>query len=83
VEGDGAILEHKGRCQFVVTQKHDIVLHEIKQVFNIGVVKQFYDNYGNKKYSRFIVSENNGIFLLYLLFNGNLVLESRIKQLNK
>lgn len=83
VEGDGALLEHKGRCQFVVTQKHDIILYEIKQILNIGVVKHFYDNHGNKKYSRYIVSENKGIFLLYLLFNGNLVLESRVKQLSK
>lgn len=83
VEGDGAILEHKGRCQFVVTQKHEMVLHEIKRVLNIGTVKHFYDNDGNKKYSRFIVSDNKSIFLLYLLFNGNLVLESRVKQLSK
>ena len=82
-EGDGAILEHKGRCTFVLTQKDDKVLHEINQVLNIGIVKHFYDNKGNRKYSRWIVSENKGIFLLYLLLNGNLVLESRIKQLSK
>lgn len=82
-EGDGALLEHKGSCQFVITQKHDKVLYEIKKNLNLGVVKHFYDNHGNKKYSRYIVSENKGIFLLYILFNGNLVLESRIKQLTK
>ena len=82
-EGDGAILEHKGRCQFVLTQKDDMVLHEIQERLNIGIVKHFYDNKGNKKYSRFIVSDNKGIFLLYLLFNSNLVVQSRVNQLNK
>ncbi len=83
LEGDGAILEHKGRCFFVVTQKDDTVLHEIHETLNIGKVKHFYDKDGNRKYSRYIVSENNGIFLLYLLLNGNLVLQSRVNQLNK
>lgn len=83
LEGDGAILEHKGRSCFVVTQKDDKVLHEIQDVLNIGKVKHFYDNNGNRKYSRFIVAENKGIFLLYLLLNGNLVLEARINQLRK
>lgn len=58
-------------------------MHEIHEVLNIGKVKHFYDNSGNKKYSRYIVSENNGIFLLYLLLNGNLVLQSRVNQLSK
>ena len=49
----------------------------------IGVVKHFHDNNGKRKFSRWIVSENKGIFLLYLLFNSNLVLESRINQLHK
>ena len=83
LEGDGAILEHKGRCFFVVTQKDDTVLHEIHETLNIGKVKHFYDNKGNLKYSRFIISENKGIFLLYLLLNGNLVLQHRVNQLNK
>jgi len=82
-EGDGAILEHKGRCSFVLTQKDDKVLHEIYDTLNCGIVKHFYDNKGNRIYSRFIVSENKGIFLLYLLFNGNLVLQSRLNQLSK
>lgn len=83
LEGDGAILEHKGRCYFVVTQKDDTVLHEVHKTLKIGKVKHFYDYNGNRKYSRFIVAENKGIFLLYLLLNGNLVLESRVKQLSK
>ncbi len=83
LEGDGAILEHRGRSFFVLTQKDDTVLHEICETLNIGIVKHFYDNKGNRKYSRYIVSENKGIFLLYLLLNGNLVLQSRVNQLSK
>ena len=83
VEGDGAILVHKARCQFVLTQKQDATLHEIREALQIGVVKHFYDNNGKRKFSRLVVSENKGIFLLYLLFNSNLVLESRRNQLHK
>lgn len=83
LEGDGAILEHKGRSYFVITQKDDTVLHEIYETLKIGKVKHFLDNKGNRKYSRYIVSDNKGIFLLYLLVNGNLVLQSRVNQLTK
>ena len=83
LEGDGAILENKGRSYFVLTQKDDTVLHEICETLKIGKVKHFYDNKGDRKYSRYIVSENKGIFLLYLLVNGNLVLQSRVNQLTK
>ena len=83
LEGDGAILEHKGRSSFVLTQKDNIVLHQIYEVLNIGKVKDFYDKEGNRIYSRYIVSDNKGIFLLYLLLNGNLVLQSRVNQLSK
>lgn len=83
VEGGGAILVHKARCQFVLTQKQDAILHEIREALQIGVVKHFYDNNGKRKFSRLVVSENKGIFLLYLLFNSNLVLESRRNQLHK
>jgi len=83
LEGDGAILEHKGRPCLVITQKDDRVLHEIFENLKVGKVKHFYDNNGNRKYSRYIVSENKGIFLLYLLLNGNLVLQSRVNQLTK
>lgn len=81
LEGNGAILEHKGRASFVLTQKDDKVLQEISEVLKIGAVKHFYDKDGNRKYSRYIVSENNGIYLLYLLLNGNIVLQARLNQL--
>ena len=82
LEGDGAILEHKGRASFVITQRDSKVLHEIHEVLKIGVVKPFYDNKGNIIYSRYIVSNNKGIYLLYQLLNGNLVLQARVNQLN-
>lgn len=83
LEGDGAILEHKGRACFVITQKDSTVLHEIYETLKIGIVKDFYDNNGNRKFSRYIVSDNKSIFLLYLLLNGNLALKHRVNQLIK
>jgi len=77
VEGDGAILVHKERLIFVLTQKDSKILYEICNVFGFGVVKEF------KSFSRYIVSNNPHCFLLYLLFNGNLVIDHRIIQLNK
>jgi len=81
-EGDGAILEHKGRASFVISQRDSKVLHEIHEILKIGVVKPFYDDKGNLIYSRYIVSDNKGVYLLYVLLNGNLVLQARLKQLN-
>ena len=82
LEGDGAILEHKGRASFVITQRDSKVLHEIHEVLKIRVVKPFYDNKGNIIYSKYIVSDNKGIYLLYQLLNGNLVLQAGVNQLN-
>lgn len=82
LEGDGAILEHKGRARFVITQRDSKVLHEIREILKVGVVKSFYDGNGNNIYSRYIVSDNKGIYLLYVLLNGNLLLQARVNQLN-
>lgn len=68
---------YKERLIFVITQKDSKVLHEIQNVLGLGIVKDF------KGFSRFIVSNNSDCFLLYLLFNGNLSLLSRINQLNR
>lgn len=76
-EGDGAILEYKERLIFVITQKDSKVLHQIRYVLGFGIVKDF------KGFSRFIVSNNFNCFLLYILFNGNLAIFSRINQLNR
>ena len=48
IEGDGAILENKGRCRLVITQKDPKSLIEIEKILGFGKVKNF------EKYSRFI-----------------------------
>ena len=83
LEGDGAILEHKGRASLVISQRDSKVLYEIHEVLKLGVVKSFYDDKGNKIYSRYILTDNKGVYLLYLLLNGNLVLQARVNQLSK
>jgi len=77
VEGYWAIMVHKERFTFVITQKDPLVLNEIKEVLGFWVVKQF------KGYSRYIVSNNPHCFLVYLILNGNLVIQHRINQLNR
>lgn len=77
IEGDGAILENKGRCRLVITQKDPKSLIEIEKILGFGKVKNF------EKYSRFIVEDNNNCLLLYLLLNGNLVFKHRRDQLFK
>lgn len=67
----------------VITQKDATVLEEICETLKIGKVKSFYDNNGIYKFSRYIVGDNKGIFLLYLLLNGNMALQSRVNQLTK
>lgn len=78
-EGDGAILCYNNTLRFVLTQKESKILYEIKHILNMGTVKTF--NKGNE-YSRLIISNPNDIYLLTLLFNGNLVINHRINQLN-
>jgi len=70
-------MTHKERLTFVITQKDSKVLYEIKNVLGFGVVKNF------KGFSRFMISDTLHCFLIYLLFNGNLVITYRINQLNK
>jgi len=76
-EGDGAILTTKGKARFVLTQKEDTILHHIQEVLEFGTVKQF------NGYSRYIVSDTQSILLLLHIFNGNLVLSHRQKQLGE
>lgn len=52
-------------------------MHEIKKGLGFGTVKDL------NGFSRFIVSNNCDCFLLYLIFNGNLVILYRINQLNR
>ncbi|EKC97180.1 endonuclease (mitochondrion) [Trichosporon asahii var. asahii CBS 8904] len=80
-EGDGAILCYKNRPQFVLTQKEGRILYHIKKVLRFGIVKYYPTSSGG--YYRYIVSDLRNIKTLALLFNGNLVLNHRINQLNE
>ena len=74
-EGDGAILTTKGKARFVLTQKEGVILHHVQEVLGFGTVRQF------DGYYRFIVTDPQNILLLIYIFNGNLVLSHRKKQL--
>lgn len=76
-EGDGAIITTKNKARFVLTQKEGEILHHIQEVLGFGIVKQF------EGYSRYIVTDIDSILLLLYIFNGNLVLPHRLKQLEK
>jgi len=94
-EGDGAILTTKGKARFVLTQKEKkekkeqkekkekkekkegAILHHVKKVLGFGTVRQF------EGYFRFIVAQPQSILLLVYIFNGNLVLPYRQKQLGE
>jgi len=77
IEGDGAILDYNGKCQFVLTQKDSKVLFEIQKVLGFGKVKKF------NNYYRYLVQDNHNCLLIFLLLNGNLILEHRIIQLSR
>lgn len=81
VEGDGALLFNKSKksCCFVLTQKEKAILEHIQETLNFGRVRQF--SVGNG-YSRYLVGDKPSIILLSHLFNGNLVLPHRQKQLS-
>lgn len=76
-EGDGAFLTYKNSCSFIITQKEEAILNHIKDILQIGYVKNF------GKFSRYIVRENNSILLLISIFNGNIFLDKRKIQFKK
>jgi hypothetical protein len=76
-EGDGAILTTKGKARFVLTQKEGAILYHIQEVLGFGTVRRF------DSYYRFIVTDPQNILLLVYIFNGNLVLPYRQKQLGE
>ena len=76
-EGDGAILESKGKLSFVIGQKDVGVLYHIQEVLGFGMVNVYPD----REHGRYAVWDSNHIALLIHLFNGNLVLPKRIDQL--
>ena len=76
-EGDGAILKTKSNLRFVLTQKEGDILYHVQDVLGFGTVKQF------DKFYRFIVNDTQDILLLIYIFNGNLILPHRLKQLGE
>lgn len=86
VEGDGAIqtFANNTRVRFVLTQKESNILYHIHKILGIGKVKHFpQGTSGNKNdFYRLIVDNSSQILLLAFLFNGNLALTHRIKQLS-
>ena len=82
-EGDGAILEHKGRLRFVLTQKDGTILYQIQTILGFGKVRFYPQGKGSNGFYRYIVEDNQNILILALLFNDNLVLSHRISQLSR
>lgn len=82
-EGDGSFIVSNTRnnvLQFVITQSTEEIkiLDYIQKTFNFGIVlKQ------GKRTSRFIVQDLQNIYLLILLFNGNIILPTRKIQFRK
>jgi hypothetical protein len=76
-EGDGAILTTKGKARFVLTQKEGKILYQVQKILGFGTVRQFDGFY------KYIVSDPQSIQLLVYIFNGNLVLPHRQKQLGE
>lgn len=74
-EGDGAILTTKGKARFLLTQKEGAILHHVQEVLGFGQIKI------KPGYSRFIVTDTKSILLLLYIFNGNLVIPHRQRQL--
>ena len=82
-EGDGAILQNKNQCTFVLTQKYVPILKEINYKFKFGYITKHYNKHHKLSYARYKVYDDKNIFLLYLLFNNNLHLTQKIIQLNR
>jgi hypothetical protein len=86
VEGDGAIQTYDNgkRVRFVLTQKESAILYYIHKKLNIGIVKHFPQGKSGKNndFYRLIVDNPSQILLLAFLFNGNLAIDHRIKQLS-
>lgn len=80
-EGDGALLRQKNQLKFVLTQKEGKILYHIKNTLNIGQINFYPQGKNNKNgYYRLIVTNPKEIYILALIFNGNLVLNSKSNQ---
>lgn len=76
-EGDGSWIVSGKRLFFILTQKEVAVLNMIKDTLGFGTV-----TIDSKGIGRYTVSNRDHIFLLILLFSGNLVLSKRLAQFN-
>ena len=69
VEGDGSFIVSKNRLFFIINQKDIKTLYFIKEKLGFGQVSWY------KTYGRYIVTKNDLIELLILLFKNNLLLK--------
>jgi len=67
-EGDGSFIVSKGRLFFIINQKEEKILHDIRTNLGFGKVSVY------KSYSRYIVADKTGVDRLISIFNGNLIL---------
>lgn len=72
------------RVRFVLTQKESAILYYIQKNLEIGTVKHFPQGTSKNKndFYIFIVDNPSHRLLLAYLFNGNLAISHRIKQLS-
>ena len=81
-EGDGSfvIIKRNTACHFVITQSTDDleILNFIQESLGFGrVCKQ------GKRTSRYVVQDRRGLYILFSLFNGNLIFPRRKAQFKK
>lgn len=75
VEEDGYLGINENRLVFVLIQKESKILYEVWDILNFCYVKEF------DQFSRSIVRNRSPVFLLFHLFNDNLHIDHKIKQL--
>jgi hypothetical protein len=82
-EGDGSIVMRNNSARFILTQKEGDILYHIRDIFGFGEVRYFPQGTSNNKngFYRWIVTHPSDILILTVLFNGNLTLTQRIRQL--
>ena len=77
-EGDGSLYMRNGRRQFNIYQKELKILEQIKSTLGIGTIT--FDP-SSRIYGLYTYKVED-IFRLYNIFNNNLVIPHRIRQLN-
>lgn len=76
-QGDGSLFVYKHRCYFTIGQKEESILQEIQSVLGFAKV---YFNSSTNTYA-YKVNTSSDILKLAILFNGKLVTENKINQL--